>query len=101
MAVSSRRVTVTSTATRLDAAPTDDQPGHTILAIAQAAGTLCLGGSDVTTSTGARLGVVANTVLPADLLQTVVGPGSATAQVEGLYAAASPDLAVDVLILGG
>lgn len=98
MAVSARRVTVGTTASRLDADGSDTISGHSVLIVAQASGTLVLGGSGVTAATGARVPVVAGTQISVDLDQSVNSPTS-TEAIYGIVASGSID--VDVLIQGG
>ena len=93
MAVAAARITVDTTAggTKLSAAAGGAyRPGSSVLVVAQAAGTLVLGPSGVTAAAGARVPVVAGTVITVDLDYG-----------EDLYAiVASGSLAVDVLRTG-
>lgn len=85
MAYVTRRVTLTTTATRIDA------QGSRLMIVAQGSGTIVLGPAGVTAATGCRIPVVAGTVID----DTPESPG------EALYGIlASGTLDVDVL-LGG
>ncbi len=91
MAIVARRaVSVTTSATRIDADATDSVSGLKVTVVAQGAGTLVLGPSGVTAANGARFAVVAGTVLEQPLEAG-----------ESLYGiVASGTLEVDVLLSG-
>ena len=91
MAVTPRQaVSVGTSATRLDADPTDRKSGVGVLLVPQASGTLILGGPAVTAANGCRVPVTAGQPITVDLDQG-----------ESLYGiVASGTLAVDVLLVG-
>jgi hypothetical protein len=91
MAVTPNRVTVSTTAAQITTTPTDRYEGHGGMLIAQASGTLILGGTSALTSgNGARIPVVSGTVIPYSL-----NYGEAVWAI-----VASGTLAVDVLEQG-
>jgi hypothetical protein len=91
MALRARQaVSVNTSATRLDADPTDNVSGSALCIIPQASGTLCLGPAGVTSANGARIAVTASVPISVDL--------NGNEQVYGVVA--SGTLEVDVLLVG-
>lgn len=88
--VARQAVSVTTSATRLDADTTDTVSGLRLLLVAQASGTLVLGPSGVTAANGCRVPVVAGTTVSIDL--------DAGETLYGIVSAST--LAVDVLLVG-
>lgn len=88
--VARQGVSVTTSATRLDADTTDSVSGSRGLLVAQGSGTLVLGPSTVTAANGCRVPVVAGTTISLDL--------DAGESIYGIVSAGT--LSVDVLLVG-
>lgn len=83
-------ISVGTSAVRLDADEADTVGGHRLMIVAQAAGTLILGGAGVTSGTGVRCALVAGQSISVEC-----DPGE---QLWGVVAAST--LLVDVLVQG-